>query len=125
MNADTKPAPDTPFKSCSACSGHWLTREDLIADPDITVVGYQAFVRDNVPGLFLFNHRPCGTTLAIPAMAFASLYDGPVYADRLDGSPDCPDYCLTTSNLSPCPLQCECAYVREILQVVKEWPKGS
>ena len=36
---------------------------------------------------------------------------------------ECPEFCLHKSELRPCPAKCECAYVREIIQVIKDWPK--
>jgi hypothetical protein len=27
--------------------------------------------------------------------------------------------------VEPCPSQCECAYIREILQIIRNWPKNT
>jgi hypothetical protein len=32
--------------------------------------------------------------------------------------------CLREGALDPCPLKCECRYVRDVLQVVRHWPKS-
>jgi hypothetical protein len=56
---------------------------------------------------------------------FADLHDGPVYQTRKTGTRDCPQYCLHKDELAPCPARCECAFVREILQRVRGWPKDS
>jgi hypothetical protein len=111
------------FKQCSMCGRVWHSRSEFLADPEIKLVGYQAFHPDPVLGLFLLNHLACNTTLAIKAGEFEDLYEGPIYSDRLTGSEACPDYCNSTDELRPCPNKCECAFVREILQVVKGWPK--
>ena len=72
-------------------------------------------------GLFFFNHD-CGTTLALYADQFADLYQGPIFQERLQGGDDCPGYCLNKDELEPCPAACECAFVREIIQCVKQFP---
>ena len=73
-------------------------------------------------GLFLFHHK-CGTSLAIKADAFEDLYDGPMFKEKLLGTKDCGGHCLHKGDLSPCPTKCECAYVREIVQVILNWSK--
>jgi len=115
---------DQPFKHCPACGQRWVLRDDLLVDPEVLVVGYQAFIGEDMAGFFLFNHARCGTTMAIPPEDFASLYNGPIFTERLDDHPECPDYCLKVDDLRACQLECECAYVREILQVVRSWPKA-
>lgn len=37
---------------------------------------------------------------------------------------DCPGYCLHADELAPCPASCECAFVRDVLQLVREHPKS-
>ena len=111
------------FKKCTSCGFVWEELEDFVSDPMLTIVGYQAFLSDNILGLFLFNHEVCKTTLASGADLFQKIYNGPLYTQNLHGQAECPDYCMTTYNLEPCPLECECAYVREIIQAIKKWPK--
>ena len=94
-----------------------------MADPATVPIGYQAFLPDLELGLFLFNHEPCGTTMALQAGAFSDLHAGPVFAQRLTGSAICVGYCLQRSEVRPCPNECECAWVRDVLQVVRGWPK--
>lgn len=114
-----------PFKACTNCGHLWSDRGPFLADPTVELVGYQSFMEELELGLFLFNHADCGTTLAIPAGDFADLHDGPVFRDRLTGSDACAGLCQQRRSLEPCPNQCECAWVREVLQVVRTWPKGS
>jgi len=116
------------FKVCTSCKYPWPGRDAFLSDPKLRVIGYQVNFGDPEHGLFLFNHnvRDCGTTLAIEAGKFTDMYDGPVIKDRLDGKKgECPGYCLYESKLVPCPAKCNCAYVREVLQKVKKWPKAS
>ncbi len=110
------------FKKCSKCGFIWPEKESFLSDPDLRMIGYQAYFDELMAGLFLFNHK-CGTSLAIKADAFQDLYDGPIYTNRLLGTKKCEGYCLNKNDLRPCPEQCECAYVREIVQVISNWPK--
>lgn len=113
------------FKRCPCCGYVWPARDEFLADPQLAVVGYQVNFDELLLGLFLFSHLACGSTIALPAGVFRGLYNGPVYASRATGTPDCPGYCLRQAELEPCPAQCECAYVREVLQIVRNWPKTS
>lgn len=111
------------FKECGCCHATWTDRSSFLADPGIALVGYQVDFRDLTMGLFLFNHLPCRSTLALHAGEFRDLYDGPVFVERMRGTESCPGYCLHHNNLEPCPSACECAYVRELIQIVKAWEK--
>ena len=110
------------FKQCSNCHKVWRTYQEFLADPSVTLVGYQVSFKDLESGLFIFNHS-CKTTMGIPANLFTHLYDGPIFKERLTGTDKCPEHCLHKYDLEPCPYECECAYVRAVLQVVKNWPK--
>ena len=110
------------FKTCSVCGFEWPTRNSFLEDPALTVIGYQVNFEALKLGFFMFNHT-CKNTLSVRAEAFWDLYAGPIYKDRATGGEQCPGYCLFEDELSPCPAQCECAFVREILQVIKNWPR--
>ena len=111
------------FKKCTSCGHRWQSREDFLEDPSTDMIGYQVNFEQLNLGFFLFNHLACGTTLGIPAGRFTDLYNGPVFLQRLTGTKDCPEYCLHENQIDKCPAKCECAFVREILQTVKQWPK--
>jgi len=113
-----------PFKTCASCRTNWPTRQDFLGDPDLTVLGYQAHFDALELGVFLFLHGRCKTTVAMQAGKFTDLYDGPVFEERRTGQDDCPGYCLVETELRPCPAKCECAYVRETLQIIANWPKA-
>ena len=110
------------FKQCSKCSKKWETQNEFLSDPDISLVGYQVHFEDLQAGLLMFNHN-CGTTMAFAVSDFQTLYQGPVFKESKTGSDECPKYCVNKNNLDPCPAQCECTFVREIIQVIKNWPK--
>lgn len=114
------------FETCPMCNERWLTREAFLSDPRLEVMGYQADFKSLETGLFLFNHRAprCGTTLAIEASSFVDLVAGPIYASPMTGTEECREYCLTPEELRPCPAECECAYVRDVLQVIRNWKKA-
>jgi hypothetical protein len=111
------------FKKCSCCEVPWFSREEFLRDGNIKLVGYQANFAHLELGYFLFNHLSCKSTIGIPAGQFKDLYDGPVFTNRLMGSESCPGYCLYEDFLSPCEEKCECAYVRQIMQLIRDWPK--
>ena len=111
-------------KQCTCCGYVWPTLDALLSDPQLQIVGYQVNFSDLLLGLFLFNHLGCGSTIAVPAGLFKDLYDGPIYATRATGTAECPEYCLYVEELGVCLARCECAYVREILQIVRRWPKA-
>jgi len=112
------------FKQCPACEKVWPTRENMLADNDVYIIGYQAHFENLSLGLFLFNHS-CNGTFSIPADEFIDMYNGPVFDENLSGTKDCPGYCRHQKQLEPCPMQCECAYIREIIQMLKENPVKS
>ena len=110
------------YKHCPNCGYEWPSREDFLGDPDITLVGYQVNVARLEAGIVLFNHV-CKGTLAVYANDFKDLYDGPIFARRATGTDKCPGHCQHRNDLRPCPVECECAYVRNILQIIRKWPK--
>ena len=122
MTEDDTSTAVAPFKRCSCCQAVWLTRDDFLSDPDVGLIGYQAHFEELQAGLILFNHS-CHTTLAIKVECLHDLYDGPIFQVRATDGPDCQGYCHNRGELRPCPAQCECAYVREILQIVRNWQK--
>ena len=113
------------YRKCNNCGHVWPTREAFLTDPALVLIGYQASFQYLAAGFFLFNHEreDCRTTLAVPAGDFFDLYAGPLFEERLAGSKECPAYCLQQNELARCPARCECAFVREVLQIVKDWPK--
>jgi hypothetical protein len=113
------------FKACPMCNVSWATRKSFLDDSGLRLVGYQVNFEDLQAGFFLFNHdvAGCGTTIAVEAGQFLDMHSGPMFQERLDGKECCPRYCHRAQSLEPCPVQCECRYVRDVLQVVKDWPK--
>lgn len=111
------------FKKCTCCENPWFTRDEFLQDKNTALVGYQANFSHLELGYFLFNHLTCESTIAIPAGLFKNLYAGPVFAQRLTGTEICHGLCDDIEVLEPCENQCECAWVREIVQLIRDWPK--
>lgn len=122
METSARTNKNSSLKTCAVCRKSWNDRNEFLADPDIMIIGYQVHFKDLNSGLFLFNHS-CNTSLAIKVGRFTDLYNGPIFKESKMGTGECPDYCLRGSDLSPCPSRCECAYVREIIEIIRKWPK--
>jgi len=109
---------DNQFKICPKCDYVWKNRDDFLCDNTVSIIGYQVNFKNLTSGLFLFNHS-CNGTFSLKVSAFEDLYSGPIFQERATGSDDCPEYCLHKSTLDPCPATCECAFAREIIQLLK------
>jgi len=113
------------FKTCPHCGKTWPNRDVFLEDAGLEVIGYQVDFEAIESGLFLFNHHDCKTTLAIPAGSFKDLHHGPFFSERKTGSESCAGYCLRRDELELCPAECECAWVRDVLQIIRQGPKAS
>jgi hypothetical protein len=113
------------FKNCPSCEQSWKTRDEFLADGSLELVGYQVHFKNLEQGLFLFNHSACKSTISVQSGRFATLYDGPIYSRNMAGMEGCPEHCLFKTNLQACPAECECNYVREIMQIIKDWKKNN
>ena len=111
------------FKKCTCCDWPWFSRDELLQDSRLELIGYQVNFGELELGYFLFNHLICQSTIAVPAGLFKDLYEGPIFSDRKTDTENCPGYCEDKDILDPCAQECECAYVREIVQIVRNWPK--
>ena len=109
------------FTQCMLCGTSWVKRIDFLCDDSTKITAYKADFNNLEQGEFLFHHEKCGGTVSLPAVHFKALYDGPVYTERKTGTDDCPDYCYDPQELKPCPEECECAHVREIIRVISDW----
>jgi hypothetical protein len=113
------------FKICPHCGKTWPDRDVFLADPGVEVIGYQVDFEVIERGLFLFNHHDCKTTMAVPTRKFKDLHHGPFFSERQTGLDPCPGYCLKQHELEPCPAECACAWVRDVLQIIRQMPKAS
>ena len=110
------------FQICKYCAFKWGDLNDFLGDPGIKINGYRVNVDDLTAGTFIFNHL-CGATLKLSVKEFTFLHEGPIYKERATGTEECPEYCLYQDQLDTCPARCECAYVRDIIDLIKSWPR--
>ncbi len=117
---------DTPFKACPCCTTVWQNRGDFLADITLEMNGYAPDFDNLLEGLFFFTHHVAGcfSTMTLKAKTFADLYTGEKYLEDKRGEADCPRYCFIKEELRRCEELCECAYVREILEIIQKHPKG-
>lgn len=115
------------FKKCTGCGHHWGSRESFLADHAVQLIGYQANFAELDTGYFMFNHLApgCLTTFTIKTGHFRDFYHGEVYRERQAGSLKCPGHCQHEGDLHPCPVKCECGFVRDVMQVILKWPKNN
>jgi hypothetical protein len=107
------------FKVCPNCGFVWADRKSFMNDHEVSIIGYQVNFKKLKSGLFLFNHS-CMGTLALKVSIFEDLYNGPIFQKRMTGTEACRGHCLHQGDLDACPVACECAYVREIIQKLKK-----
>lgn len=115
-----------PFKTCPKCSKSWDTLNDFLTDSSIYLNGYQVNLKSLETGMLLFTHivEECKTTMSIYVKNFSSMYSGARYAENKALSPECPRYCIEEKRLDRCDAHCECAFVREIIDIISNMPKG-
>jgi hypothetical protein len=110
------------FKTCPCCGETWETQRSFVVDQSLRLNGYMADFEELELGLLMFTHDDkddkCGSTMALHVQDFMNLYRGPVYEERRMGKEDCPRYCLDKENLQRCNAACECAYVRDLIQII-------
>jgi len=106
------------FNQCKPCGTDWPTRDLFIHDRGVEIVEYRVNFDDITAGVFVFRHA-CGATLSMPVRDFNGLYHGPIFNQRATGTDECPGYCLYKDELRECMVKCECAYVRNIIGIIK------
>lgn len=110
------------FKTCPGCFVTWESMEAFLADPHLELNGYKADFKELEYGMFFFTHgiQPCRSTMTLMVNDFKSLYTGKTYTENKALSAECPRYCIDEKQLARCDALCECAYVREIMQIILE-----
>ncbi len=106
------------FTHCPQCKTVWNRRIDFLSDTSTAIVAYNPDFENLEHGNFVFKHYTCCSNIELQVVNFKDLYDGPIYKERKTGTENCHEYCLNSSELRPCPEECECAYVREIIQTL-------
>ena len=113
------------FKLCPCCKKEWKSQNDFLEDPQAQLIGYKADFEKLEYGMLFFNHtiESCGSTITIEILAFMNLYNGKKYPERRTNEIDCPGYCNNIDQLNRCDALCECAYYREITNIINNWNK--
>jgi hypothetical protein len=116
----------TSFKTCPSCKTVWASQEKFISDAGLKLNGYKADFEKLEYGLFFFTHTvpSCQSTMVIEVSDFLNLYTGPRYTERKTDTEECPGYCKDKEQLSRCEALCECAFVREICNIIREKQNG-
>lgn len=110
------------FKTCPMCAKNWKCRDTFLDDPDLNFNGYQANFGIIEHGLFYFTHQHavCGSTMALEAERFFSLYKGERYEENKMLSEECSGKCLDRTELDRCQAHCEFSFAREVSQIIKD-----
>ncbi|MFC1691997.1 hypothetical protein ACFL1R_00655 [Candidatus Latescibacterota bacterium] len=106
------------FTHCPKCETVWNRRIDFLSDTSTAIVAYNPDFEYLNQGTFVFKHDTCDSNIELQVINFNDLYNGQIFTERKTGTKNCPEYCLNSSELRPCPEECECAYVREIMQTL-------
>ena len=112
---------EAQFKRCSLCGHSWPSRERLLADPAIELIGYQPDFEELGHGTLLFNHNAagCETTMEIEIGEFFDLAPDARHEQRRDGTDDCHGHCLRIDDLERCAAPCANAWAREVALAVQ------
>lgn len=110
------------FKKCSTCPQNWPTRIAFLEDKNVRIIGYQPSFKDLAKGYVLFL-CPCDTTLGLRVKDFDDLYTGPRYTELKTGKEGCGGHCLKEHDIEDCDNDCAGAYVRKIMQIIRDWDK--
>lgn len=116
------------FKRCTSCFSEWKTREEFLNDASLELNGYRVNYQELERGLFFFTHKKAGccSSMALEAREFLDLFGGPRYAERKTHGEKCPRYCDDEKQPNRCDALCECAFVREVIDIIRNrngaWP---
>ncbi len=93
-----------------------------MSDKSLIINGYKPDFEKLEYGLFFFTHNKdgCFSTIAVETKEFTDLYTGKIFKERKTGTKDCKGLCLKTNDLSPCNAECEAAFVRGVIQLIKQ-----
>jgi hypothetical protein len=104
-------------KRCTTCNKTWNSIIEFIKDPDITLTGYQAGVKDIDLGDLAFRHF-CGHSFTIPIQVVSYALNGPIYEEKNTKTFECPGNCVSGKRFRPCLTDAECTYVSKIVEYV-------
>jgi hypothetical protein len=115
---------ETVFKACPSCGRVWTDCEKLLEDPDIRLLGFQRSADETRAGMLLFQHRSCGTSLAVSIKAFEDVIPMPVYSWAKCYRTPAPEFCSAANHNIACPLKCTCEFAYVLLFIIQTWRKN-
>jgi hypothetical protein len=109
------------YRHCT-CGKVWKTRDDLLRDAKVKLVGYQPDFVNRKYNHFLFQHgvRGCGQYFGIRASDFADLREKECSNELCTGKENCPGYCLNTLDLRICSVTCRNASDRVLAARIRD-----
>ena len=112
---------DGAFKCCGKCLKTWRTREDLVRDSELVLIGYQPTFGEPAEGLLLFTHMTprCGSTLAVVVGDFEDYVQTQAETMPFVGAFVCPSHCLRVHDLQACNAPCQMRWVRQLIQILR------
>lgn len=107
-----------PFRACGMCGRKWMTREELVVDPELRLLGLQAVLGLPDANLVVFEHS-CGTSVSVLARRLRDLVavepgSAPELPLLYDG-PDCGGHCRRLDDLAACDQPCANARDRSLV----------
>jgi hypothetical protein len=108
------------YRKCS-CGETWATRDELLRDKSVRIVGYQPDFVNHKYNHFLFQHRAksCGEFFGIRASDFSDLREKDCPDGLCLGKEDCPGYCHDTFDLRVCSVTCRNASDRLLASKIR------
>ncbi|HJO91829.1 MAG TPA: hypothetical protein QF753_00380 [Victivallales bacterium] len=113
------------FKRCPNCDHIWNTRDELLSDNNVILKGYLLGFSELRASLIYFDHNEhdCNSTFSLKIEYFKDLIPETTFTSKVIIPETCPEYCLRKYDLTPCVHNCECSYVRNVLEIIKHWNK--
>ena len=95
------------YRRCD-CGESWKTRDALLRDKNVKIIGYQPDFVNHKYNHFLFQHKAkgCGAFFGVRASDFKDLREKECPNDLCFGHDECPGYCMDTSDLRVCSVTC-------------------
>ncbi|GAB4331136.1 MAG: hypothetical protein Kow0099_02270 [Candidatus Abyssubacteria bacterium] len=109
------------YRRCT-CGKVWNTRDDLLRDAKVKIVGYQPDFVSRKYNHFLFQHKAkgCGQYFGIRSSDFADLREKGCPNELCTGQENCPGYCLNTLDLRVCSVACRNASDRVLAAKLRD-----
>ncbi len=119
--------PVTPFQTCGSCRRQWDQWTDFVLDPEVRLIGFQAFPGLPDANLLVFEHL-CGSSISILIKRLRHHFMTPGESTGLDslfGTETCLGHCRYLEDLEACDRPCINArdrqLIRRLLEMRRNW----